>query len=255
MAPAVNDDGAGGFFIIWQSSDTTPRLLAQYFDPNQKPIWDPQGTVVTGEGGQASIHASVFTPYNKLVVLWREPSPIGVSWSAQCLDASGQRLWDANGIPLVEEDSDRVTSSAAVSPAGKITAVWEDAGQEPHVVYAQRWLRAGLPVWGFNGTGVVETPGGEETNPLVVAGSQDAFVFWQDNRNLSKKLYAQRLKDDGTPVLRDGVDLAPLGSSAGRIYGVPDVSGGAVVMWVEPTVSGLWQLLAERLNASGSVAW
>ena len=102
----------------------------------------------------------------------------------------------------------------------------------------------------------VSTALNDQNAPLSVSdGAGGVIVAWQDYRNDTADIYAQRLNAAGTPLWTiNGVPIVT-GDSVQILSGiVSDGAGGAIVMWLDTRNMNL-DVYAQRVNASGAVLW
>ena len=159
-----------------------------------------------------------------------------------------------------------ITAFALFLPLASIFAdcYWARAGSASESVPAPP--RAGLlrsqaanspVVLDADGIPVCTATGDQTSARAVPAADGAAIIVWRDNRRGASlsDIYAQSIAADGsvTPGWpEDGVALCESGL-AGPPIPVPDGAGGALVLWSDGT-SGNGQLLAQRVNADGTLA-
>lgn len=212
------------------------------------PVGATTGNVTVTVGGVAGAPGH-------LVVLWQATNPANVAVSA----AAG----DQNAPQLIPDG------------AGGAIIVWEDRRDGNSDIYAQRVNGAGVPQWTANGVAVRVAADDTQAVPrvLVVApqliadGVGGAIVVWQDLRNGSYDIYAQRLDSAGAPQWTANgvaVNAAVDEQSAPRL--IADGADGAIVVWqdqrrgrfVEPGGSGAspgFDVYAQRIDGAGSLRW
>jgi len=140
--------------------------------------------------------------------------------------------------------------------AGCTIITWEDYRAGGADIYAQRILADGTldPVWPLNGRALCVNAS-NQTGPTIIAdGAGGAIVTWMDSRNFSSRIYAQRVKADGTMAWTlDGVALCPP-TTDGQLYPTiaTDGAGGAIVAWEEAR-GGNFDIYAQRIRAGGLV--
>jgi hypothetical protein len=101
---------------------------------------------------------------------------------------------------------------------------------------------------------------GNQTNAQVVAdGTGGTITVWQDTRNGSTDIYAQRISATGTLLWAvDGVPLCNAAFDQQNPKIVTDGSGGAVIAWIDDRNgggAGNYDIYAQRINANGIVQW
>ncbi len=98
-------------------------------------------------------------------------------------------------------------------------------------------------------------PGNQYNAAPLPDGAGGLFVAWEDSRSGTYDLYAQHLDAGGKPLWNaTGVIVS---NAAGNQYNprmVSDGAGGFIVLW-EDSRSGVYNLYAQRVNASGTSLW
>ena len=109
-------------------------------------------------------------------------------------------------------------------------------------------------------TPVCTLSGSQHTAPKICSdGSDGAIIVWQDTRNGSSNIYAQRLDAEGVPHwTANGVRLCtPRGTNATQEDPIvaSDGSGGAYVVWedLRNTVNGI-DLYGQHVRSDGTLA-
>lgn len=101
---------------------------------------------------------------------------------------------------------------------------------------------------------------GSQTNVQLVAdGTGGAIAVWEDTRNASTDIYAQRISATGTLLWAvDGVPLCTAAFNQVKPKIVTDGTGGAVIAWTDDRNgggAGNYDIYAQRINSSGVVQW
>ena len=117
--------------------------------------------------------------------------------------------------------------------------------------------RSPHPAWGAEGKLINDTPGNTlQQNPQMVRlDSGDHIVVFEDARNGSTDIYAQRVDGDGKLLwgkLGQPVCTAPRDQLSPRI--LLDQAGGAIVAWQDDR-NGNFDIYAQRLDAAGNPLW
>src|ERR1043165_2487322 len=103
----------------------------------------------------------------------------------------------SNGAAVCVAGNSQDSFRAAPDGSGGTVVVWSDARSGSYDIYAQRLGPNGTSLWQRNGL-VVASAANEQLNPTIIAdGSGGWIVAWQDRRNGSYDIYAQRLDSSG----------------------------------------------------------
>jgi hypothetical protein len=178
---------------------------------------------------------------------------------AQRLDSAGNRLWPPLGVALfVTDDSEGAGTRKGVATDGSGGAIvvasrWTRDGMD---IYVQRVSAEGDTLWGGEGAPVCTAVGNQTQARLVSDGLGGAFVAWEDERERSTEIYAQRVSDGGYSLW--GPDGILIGSGWGHQSHadlVRDGAGGIIVAWTD-TELGTWNdVSAQRVSAVGEELW
>lgn len=188
-----------------------------------------------------------------LIVLWQATNPANVAVSA----AAG----DQNAPQIIADG------------AGGAFMVWEDLRDGNPDIYAQRLNNAGVPQWTANGvavrvavdeTGTV--PRRQAAPQLIADGAGGTIIVWQDLRNGSYDIYAQRLDSAGAPQwTANGVAINVAVDEQSAPQLIPDGAGGAIIVWQDQrrgrfvessggTTPG-FDVYAQRIDGAGVLQW
>jgi hypothetical protein len=101
---------------------------------------------------------------------------------------------------------------------------------------------------------------GSQTNVQLVADGTGGYIaVWEDTRNSSTDIYAQRINATGTQVWAvDGIPICTAAFNQLNPKIVTDGAGGAVISWIDDrngAGAGSYDIYAQRINASGIVQW
>ena len=94
---------------------------------------------------------------------------------------------------------------------------------------------------------------------IVSDGAGGAFLTWEDNRNSSTDIYAQRISSTGSLLWAvDGVPVCTADFNQLTPLLVSDGAGGAIITWKDDrdgAGAGNYDIYAQRINANGLVQW
>ncbi len=181
---------------------------------------------------------------------------------AQKVDALGNVLWAADGVPVCTEAGDQTDPRVIYNIPFSIIVVWEDARSATNFdIYAQRIDTDGNPMWETNGVALCALDFNQQ-NPAIASGfdgalaGSGAIVTWQDQRTGSTAdIYAQSVNADGDTLWpADGVEVCI--ASRAQITPViqSDFAGGAIISWVDRR-AGLGDIYVQHVDVSGSAQW
>jgi hypothetical protein len=153
-----------------------------------------------------------------------------------------------------DQESPKITSDGA----GGAIITWEDhrVGSNSDI-YAQRVDASGTPLWFGDGVAICGASG-VQLNPVITSdGSGGAIIAWEDYRNSSYDIYAQRVNayvGNQWPTNGEAICMATNGQYSPTI--TTDGAGGAIIAWYDTRNEGLnYDIYAQRVDASGSPWW
>jgi hypothetical protein len=218
--------------------------------------WAANGVVVCGEGSDQQQPAIAPDGAGGAVLGWVDVRAGGGQIYAQRVNAAGVPQWTADGVPLTNVLGNKSRPVMAPDGAGGAIAAWVDGRTGDDDIYAQRIAGTGAPAWAAAGVAVAVAP--VTTFPAIASdGAGGAIVAWADERNGAGNidLFAQRLSAAGA-ALWTANGISASGAAGGQFLPalVADGAGGAVVGWQDQR-GGVYDIYAQRLDASGSPLW
>ncbi len=136
--------------------------------------------------------------------------------------------------------------------------VWDDYRNNPlkSDIYAQRLNAAGISMWTANGVPICNDTARQGSVVIVDAGNGSAIIAWEDLRNGTKDIYAQKIDSSGNILWTpNGVAICikPLDQKKPAI--TTDTKGGAIIVWDDSSAVNSLEVFANRINASGTLMW
>jgi hypothetical protein len=185
---------------------------------------------------------------------------IVLSFAATVAGGHASAQWSTDplaGVSVCADDSSQTGPRIVGDGTDGAIIVWEDARESGSVadIYAQRLSGAGVPRWQTNGIPVCTAPGIQRRPEIVSDGTGGAIVVWEDGRNGSFDIFAQRIDNAG--AMRWQINGVPICTAAWAQQFpaiISDGTGGAIMTWQDSRVAG-YAVYAQRINAVGSVQW
>ena len=294
-APAIVSDGAGGFIVAWQDDrfNVVPKVYVQRLDPTGAPLW-PDGGVNVSLDTTCQLAPRIVPDLNGgAVIEWQDDNFVSVttpggtypveytrSFSAQRIDASGNRLWGDKGtvILVVNETFDpyalnmnarAISGIAADGANGAYFLVWDFNWFSSHSYSDLKLGRigsSGSVLWSD-----VVVALSHETLPfshgtIVADGAAGAIVSWtyatdgtHPDLNYGK-LAAARFNGSGNMVW----STSPLADDSQQAIfsydACPDDSGGVYLCWdgaySNPAATTAERnIMVQRIDADGLRRW
>jgi hypothetical protein len=264
-------DGAGGAILAWEDkrTDMNYDIYAQRLNSSGTALWGAGGIPVVATDGDQQAPCIVSDGQGGAIIAWNDTRPGGASnIYAQRLDASGNPLWQIDGVPVLKATVSSIFDPAAMISDGSHGAIigWDDArSTEPQTdIYVQRLDAAGNCRWDTNGAEACLDPASQAGTRLATDGAGGAIVCWTDWRAQSKPdgiygddgIYAQHVDSAGVALwTKDGVKVCDTTDRQEQAEIVSDGAGGAILAWEDKRKGSEFDLYAQRVDSSGSVRW
>ncbi|MBN2058168.1 MAG: hypothetical protein JW782_05185 [Candidatus Saganbacteria bacterium] len=265
FAPQAAADGSGGVIIVWHDyrSGTGEDIYAQRLDNNGEAVWANDGAPVSLAKGTQWYPKLVSDGSGGALITWSDGRN-GASNNdiyIQYLNASGQPLWEKDGIALCAAERNQekpvimaVTEERAISGA---VIAWQDERHRNTDVYAQKIDLSGHVQWAQDGVAVCLFPYTQQNIQLSPDGSGGAILAWEDQREEKSDIYVQRIyssgqtawSENGRPVCRAfGEQKAPAITKL--------VSEDWIIVWEdEQPGRRKYDIFAQKINSSGTPLW
>jgi hypothetical protein len=265
-------DGAGGAYFAWDDyRDGTERGYLTHILPDGSvaPGWPVNGKIVT-DVETASGSICLVGESDGCLAVWtdlRVMTSRGVNMFATRLTATGDLYpgWPSAGVSVLGSGSVREVRAAVSDGADGAFVGWDDnrdgtSEYNPYNydLYAQHVLATGTvdSHWPANGLAVCNAPGAQYDFDLAPDGHEGALFVWEDSRNGSFQMFAQRILADATvgPGWAPNGDLlATSGISKFLPNVVGDGLGGAYAAWVQYPADGSTTIFGQHVKAEGTL--
>ena len=247
-------------------------MFANHLDAAGHGLWGSGGVAVADAAGYKFLPAAVSDGAGGLIVAWvdGQNDPYGAVGSdifAQRFDATGNRLWGADGVAVTAAAANQGQSGLAIVSDGANGAIvaWEDGRPTCCRYFAQRIDHAGVAVWTPDGV-PVEPPaafliGPINAPPLAISDGAGGAIIAYLNIHVNvitdhPRVALQHLDANGQPQWP--LQGLWVGLPASTDFGAltTDGAGGAIVAWSERVGATLDEvILAQRVSPSGALLW
>jgi hypothetical protein len=267
LYPKLSSDSQGGAIIVWQDyrSGSTADIYGQRIKSDGSILWNVNGNAISTASADQMLGSLVSDGQGGVIAVWYDyhngPSDI----YAQRVNPQGSVDWTTNGISVCNATNNQKSPVLIPDGQGGAIITWQDYRSGTNYdIYAQQIDFAGTTTthyyWsGINGSVSVCTATGNQYFPQLISDGQGgAIIAWEDYRSGSNfDYYAQRVDMAGNILWTlNGVCIATtLNSTYGPPRLTPDGQGGAFITWYTYKGSGIGDIYAQRINASGSIAW
>ena len=253
LYPSIAPDGSGGAIIAWEDSRNGYNdIYAQRFDGYGTPLWQAGGVAVCAQTYDQMRALVVSDGAGGAIVAWMDQRTGGTHIYAQRLDAGGNALWTAGGVPVYTNDYwPSYINIISDGHNGAIFA-WNDNRTGVDKVYAQRLASNGSTLWTANGVALSSSTGIQYTPAIASDGSYGALIVWSDSRSGNYDIYVNRVKPNGTVVWSQGTPLCSATNYQGNPDAASDGLGGVIAAWEDYRSGSNYDIYAARFDSSGA---
>ncbi|MFA4948298.1 MAG: hypothetical protein WC674_07310, partial [Candidatus Krumholzibacteriia bacterium] len=254
--PEVIPDGTGGAIVVWSDfrlGDGYYHLFAQRVDGTGTPRWAEYGIPICTADYAQNAPRIVPDGAGGAIILWADYRTGQYNIYAQRVNADGDTLWAADGIPIDTSKGDQWGLEAVPDGEGGAYLAWLDSRNGFGDVYAQRIDVDGNVLWG-PGVPICSVSSWASNIRLAAASGGGACIAWFDYRDWYNDIYAQKIDQDGvTAWENNGIQVCP---ESWNKYGpqiADDGDGGAIVAWYDER--NYYEVYAQRIDSGGNRAW
>lgn len=191
------------------------------------------------------------------IVAWQDTRSGSADIYAQRIDAAGDVVWVANGVPVSQALNDQLAPTLVSDGAGDAIIAWTD--YRPGAtsdIYAQRLNAFGVPQWAADGVAICTATGNQGLAQLVADGLGGIIVTWEDARSGAADIYVQRVNASGAAQwAANGIALCT--AMDDQVFPVitTDGSSGAIVAWYDFRSGSDSDIYVRAVNFLGSPVW
>jgi hypothetical protein len=234
MHPQINSDGAGGVYCYWYDSrDNSLHAYAQHIKSDGTAAWQADGVLLSNMSGRLQGPPSIAkVPYSPNVMFFFPESNTNQSMDGivgQCLDSTGEFVWNPEGIELIPLGSPSISSVESWSQSDGAIIIYNQSPNDVTncLINALKVDSDGQPLWPEwpIGMSTFLSPKGYLESDVNSRGQ--VIAAWEDDRNdTNGDLYLQNINPDGTlGEMGDGINdpavHAPAGFTLMRNYPNP----------------------------------
>ena len=218
--------------------------------------WVENGVIVSAHPNAQIYSSAVPDGAGGAIIAWQDGMPQDIY--AQRVDANGNALWAAGGIPICNATNDQGFPSVVSDGAGGAIIAWEDGRNLVTTstdIFVQRVNANGTVMWAQNGV-LICNAADQQQQPQLDATGTVAVISWRDRRNgVHHDIYVQKINANGTPAWSaNGVALCTATGLQDEPRIIDDGAGGAIVAWHDYR-SGDVDVYARAINFLGTPVW
>ena len=253
--PRVVPDGAGGAIVVWKDFRYGGwDIYAQRIAPDGTMLWGGGGAPVCTERHAQHWISMVPDGAGGALAVWMDMRR-GWDIYGQHIDSKGGVLWKSNGNAICLETGQKACLVSAGDGAGGSIVVWVDMRSGRKELIAQHVNGGGKIFWGREGIAFCRESDLQWHPAIVMDGEGGAIVAWQDRRDGTWDIHAQRLNSMGESQWNAaGVRVCAAPEDQFFPVLVSDGDGGALVAWYTRQRDDR-NVFMQRIDASGDGAW
>ncbi len=168
--------------------------------------------------------------------------------------------WNGNGNGICREINNQEKPQICSDGAGGAIITWVDnrTGSpfwSGYDIYAQKIDTDGDDQWMEDGI-IICNESQEQNLPDVCSdGNGGAIIVWDDFRDFSRDIYAQRVNKSGHLLWNEsGVPICNLGGDQRSPKIINDEAEGAIIVWSDSSGAN-YKIYAQRINSAGVINW
>lgn len=257
LAPAIARDGVGGTIVVWEdyrSTATSGDIYAQRISSTGQALWGTNGVLICNEANVQMRPAVTGDGQGGAYIAWEDYRTGFGNIYTQHIAANGLVSWTANGIPVATVAGSRYAPVITTAAGGGVIIAWEENRVSfEYDIYAQYINASGALQWG-GGALAVCTVTGFQTQIASASDGNGMLLVWQDYRNATPDIYAQKLTVNGASWQNNGVSVTTAAGTQERPVVAPDGTGGLIAAWTDYRVTH-GDIYAQRLNVLGVPQW
>ena len=258
-SPVAVGDGYSGTIIVWQDfrSGTEWDIYAQRIDPVGAVLWTANGVPVCTASYDQISPAAVSDGQGGAIIAWQDKRGSNYDIYSQRIDPAGDVLWTANGVPICSASYDQVSPVLVSDGSGSAIVIWQDQRNgSDYDIYAQKIGASGKTQWTANGVAISKAASDQTSVTAVGDTDGGSIIAWQDERNDSYDIYAQRVDSSCTLLwAASGVTICTAAGHQISPAIVDDGSGGAIIAWQDGRSETNYDVYGQRVNPAGAMQW
>jgi hypothetical protein len=262
--PGIEPDGSGGAYIAWVDyRNDIEEVYAQRIDGNGTNYWRAMGVCINSDSvGQSLTYdypQIVQDGYGGAIIGWRDRRSGKEKYYLQRVDSDSNALWAKGGVSVSDVHMHQFTYDLASDNAHGALVAWRSERPDNwsnYDLYVQRILSDGSVAWGSDGIPVCVSSAWWVRFPYVIpSGSGNALICWQDIRDGTSHIFAQKVDSLGTVQwTHNGITICDASGGQGYPMMITDSEEGALIIWSDGR-NNKSNIYAQRINSDGIPYW
>ena len=255
----IENDSTDGAIIIWQDarSGTDYDIFAQHINNAGVEQWAANGVLVSGAANSQKNPKMKSDGQGGAIIAWQDSRNNGTDTSGiylQRVDATGQMLWTANGVPGCTAIGNQTQIDMTDSGINGVIISWRDKrGGVDNDIYAQLIDLNGTPAWTQNGIAISNAIHNQANPSICGDGASGAIICWEDERNGLFDIYSQRINTAGQVIWQaNGVIVGNAADDQLASKNISDGNGGSIYTWEDNRNGNDLNIYAHHLFQDGN---
>ncbi len=257
--PVVISDGLGGAIFAWQDHRGGDGwdIYVQRADSDGALQWAADGVALCTAGWDQTLPAAVSDGQGGAIIAWQDRRGPHSDIYAQRIDAAGALLWRSDGVAVCAAPGDQLSPVLIDDGEGGAVVAWEDGrGGSGLDIYAQKIAASGTARWAADGVAVCGAASDQTGLSAIGDAAGGAILAWQDARNGSYDVYAQRVESSSALRWSDnGTEICAMTGHQISPAMVGDGAGGAIIVWPDARSGSSYDVYGQRVSPAGAVQW
>ncbi len=198
--PKLIGDGDGGAFATWfDDRGSTLDIFAQRISDSGGRLWSTEGVPVCAAAGIQQSAELTTDRAGGAIIAWQDSRGGGSDIYAQRVDGTGASVWANDGVAISTSAETEAFPTLVAFASGGAAIAWQQVSPSGETdIYAQRIAASGS-VDGAGPIDICTAPRNQGPPRLIVDRTGGALIAWNDDRDRSNDIYAQRI-DNPTSI-------------------------------------------------------
>ncbi len=243
---------------VWSDTKAGGRdLYAQMVDSDGNFPWGPDPLLIDNKADRQEDPVVIVTSDNCLIFAWVDFSlDQAGDIFAQKVNASGQRLWQAGGVPLCTSIKVQIAINIVPDANGGAYVIWSDSRNPSKDIYGQHVNGDGSLAWAVNGIQFGDSDGEELGNTFWEDGQGNAVLAYVYKNPTTSEINLKVLKVTPNGTFAWGPQfLCNAASDQGSVKMAPDGNGGFFFTWEDKRNENDADIYAQHIDTNGTLTW
>lgn len=256
----VLNDGNEGAIIVWgdRRNNIHGDIYAQLINDQGICLWNANGVAVCTAYGPQYWYDLCSDESGGVIITWEDQRNTPYDIYAQRIDATGNILWDLDGVMIGNNDTYQFKPRICSDNMGGAIITWYELN-DTSSVRAQRIGPFGSVFWDPGGVEITATDNSYIIDPQIcVDKNGGAIIVWDDYRGSDADVYGQRINNMGiTQWNSNGKLICSAANGQTLIKMCKNPTTGAFLAWVDWRDLGTTgpDIYAQRIDLNGDVLW